>query len=336
MYDIYLLTGGTGYLGNTVLRKLLAGGKRVRALVRPGRKYDKALPENLELVLGSVEDRDSLRPLFAGDMSKACLIHCAGVVSITSGADERLWRVNVEGTKNIMELAMESGVSKTVYVSSVHAIPEKPQGNAICETRRFSPKLVVGSYAKSKAAATAYVLELAEQGFNVSVVHPSGIIGPYDHGIGSITGTIISYCRGRLPVGVSGGYDFVDVRDVADGILACTEKGRPGECYILSNRYASVREILSGVQKIVRGRKIRLCVPLSLVKLAAPLCEKISLKKKEPPFLTPYSVYTLSSNSAFSHDRATRELGYRPRALSLTLRDMVRWLVKTKKIKLKA
>ena len=279
MYDIYLLTGGTGYLGNTVLRKLLAGGKRVRALVRPGRKYDKALPENLELVLGSVEDRDSLRPLFAGDMSKACLIHCAGVVSITSGADERLWRVNVEGTKNIMELAMESGVSKTVYVSSVHAIPEKPQGNAICETRRFSPKLVVGSYAKSKAAATAYV---------------------------------------------------------ADGILACTEKGRPGECYILSNRYASVREILSGVQKIVRGRKIRLCVPLSLVKLAAPLCEKISLKKKEPPFLTPYSVYTLSSNSAFSHDRATRELGYRPRALSRTLRDMVRWLVKTKKIKLKA
>ena len=335
MFDLYLVTGATGYLGNVLIKKLCAAGARVRILVRSERR-EVELPEKVELVRGQVEDISSLEAFFAGDMGNACLIHCAGVVSIVSGADDRLQRVNVEGTKNIMDAAQEHGVGRVVYVSSVHAIPERPCGNAISEAERFSPELVVGGYAKSKAEATAYVLEAARRGLNVSVVHPSGIIGPYDNGLGSITSAIISYCRGKRPMGVSGGYDFVDVRDVADGIIACAQRGRAGECYILSNRYASVREILGTVKTLVKGRRILAYVPLGLVKLAAPLCEKISLRKHEAPFLTPYSVYTLSSNAAFSHERASRELGYRPRELRDTLSDMVQWLAATGKIKLKA
>lgn len=126
----------------------------------------------------------------------------------------------------------EFGASRLVYVSSVHAIPEKPAPETITEPDRFAPDEILGDYGKSKAMATALVLEAAQSGLNASVVLPSGILGPGDLARGNMTRMLLSFCRGRLPLGVKGGYDFVDVRDVAAGVLACTERGKAGECYI--------------------------------------------------------------------------------------------------------
>src|SRR5699024_9363621 len=110
-------------------------------------------------------------------------------------------------------------------------------GKIMSEISEFSPEKVSGWYAKSKAKATALVLDAAKKGLNASVIHPSGIIGPGDIAMGSTTSMLISYCEGKLPVSVKGGYDFVDVRDVADGVIACCEKGERGQCYILSGEY---------------------------------------------------------------------------------------------------
>lgn len=333
MFSLYIVTGATGYLGGTVVKKLVDQGYSVRALVRPGSRSSGKLPEQVQRVEGRVDDRASLEPLFQGDMSNACFIHCAGMISIASKHSERLWQVNVEGTRNVMELCMAHKVKKVVHVSSVHAIPERDKGLEMQEVIRFSPSAVVGDYAKSKAAASALVLDKAQAGLDVSIVQPSGIIGPFDRSGGSVTETIVSYCNGKLPAGIDGGYDFVDVRDVADGILACCEKGRRGECYILSNRYVSVKEILDTLSQNMNQRRIKLFLPLRLIRPAAPLCEWFSRIRKKPLFLTPYSVYTLGSNALFSHEKASRELGYRPRELSDTLRDMVQWLTETGRIK---
>ena len=332
MYSLYLVTGATGYLGSTVVRSLLRQGAKVRALALPNDRLVKSLPQGAELSFGSVDNYESLSGFFEGAGPDTCVIHCAGIVSIASRNDDRLWRVNVAGTMNIANLSLEKAVGKLVYVSSVHAIPEKPRGQEIAECRSFSPESVVGDYAKSKAAATEYILCAARRGLNASVVHPSGIIGPYDSAGGSVTGTVISYCRGKLLAGVRGGYDFVDVRDVAEGILSCCEKGRQGECYILSGRYTTVPEVLETLRRLTRGRRILMSVPLGAVKLVAPLCEKVSLRRKTPPFLTPYSVYTMGVNALFSHEKATRELDYHPRDLRQTLSDMVQWLKTTGKL----
>jgi len=324
-FSLYLVTGAAGYLGGAVVRELVLSGKKVRALVLPGDRAAGSLPAGVETVYGDITVPSSLEPFFSGDMSGACLIHCAGTVSISSRPDPLLRRVNVDGTRNILALCLRRGVSRSVYVSSVHAIPEMPLGCVISEPDFFDPCLVRGHYAKTKAAATRLALAAAKAGLDISIVHPSGLIGPHDPGRGSISSAVISFCRSRIPLSCSGGYDFADVRDVAAGITACAEKGRSGECYILSGRYASLREIFAFIAASGYG-PAPVSLPLRAAKLASPLLELASALRRRPPFITPYSAYTLGSNSQFSHEKASAELGYSPRPLSSSLQDTLAWL----------
>ena len=217
-----------------------------------------------------------------------------------------------------------------VYVSSVHAIPEKPKNCVITEDCEFSPGLVDGDYAKSKAAATEMVFSAARKGLNISIVFPSGIIGPGDVSGGSFTSMAKSFLTGKLPFAVRGGYDFVDVRDVAKGILACAESGEPGKGYILSGHYITIRRMLQIVGKAARLIYRPICLPLKLARLAAPYYERRCLKEKKPLFFTPYSIAVLGSNGRFTHDAATERFAYRPRPIEETLRDMTAWLVRQK------
>ena len=217
-----------------------------------------------------------------------------------------------------------------IYVSSVHAIPEKPKNCVITEDCEFSPGLVDGDYAKSKAAATEMVFRAARQGLNVSIVFPSGIIGPGDVIGGSFTSMAKSFLTGKLPFAVRGGYDFVDVRDVAKGILACAESGESGKGYILSGHYITIRRMLQIVGKAAKRIYRPICLPLKIAGLAAPFFERRCLKEKKPLFFTPYSIAVLGSNGRFTHAAATERFAYRPRPIEETLRDMTAWLVSQK------
>ena len=241
----YIVTGATGFLGGAVVRELISRGRSVTALALPEDPLLPLLPEGAFVRFGDVTDRASLIPAFEG--AEGCrVIHCAGMVSVAAGQGEALGRINVQGTENIAGLCLvEYGAKRLVYVSSVHAIPERPMGEVITEECRVSPELVHGAYAKSKAAANKKVLLAAEKGLDAGIVYPSGIIGPGDRGMGSMTVMLRSFLRGRLPAGVCGGYDFVDVRDAATGAVSCADSGRPGEGYILSGRYASIKELLT-------------------------------------------------------------------------------------------
>lgn len=325
MSELYLVTGAAGHLGSTLVIKLLELGKKIRVLVLPD---EKNIPKGrLEVCRGDVSDKAGLAQFFDNpNNDELILIHCAGIVTIASKYVQRVYDVNVTGTKNIVDLCVEHSVKKLVYVSSVHAIEEKAAGETICETTAFDPKSVVGLYAKTKAEATAYVLAAAKNGLNASVVHPSGISGPYDSGKGHLTMLVIDYYKRRLTSAVNGGYDFVDVRDVANGIIACCEKGRQGECYILSNKYFSVREILFMLHEITGKKEIKSFLPLWFVKGTASLAEAYYKILRQPPLFTSYSIYTLNSNAAFSHKKADEELGYTTRDMRQTLTDTVKWL----------
>lgn len=327
MSEAYLVTGAAGHLGTAVVRQLLTAGKTVRILVVKG---EKEIPEgDVSLYFGDVRSRESLRPFFEYAPAKGeelIVIHCAGIVSIASGFSQLMYEVNVRGTDNILSLCSEYKIKKLVYVSSVHAIPEQPYGIVMTEIRNFRPEFVMGNYARTKAAATANVLSAARHGLDAVVVHPSGLIGPYDCGRGHMTKLVIDYCKGRLISGVEGGYDFVDVRDAAAGIISAAEKGRAGECYILSNRYYSIREILGNLHDITGMRIIRTYLPLRFVQLTAGLSETYYKMLHQTPLYTPYSIYSLTSNSLFSHEKASRELDYSTRDMRLTLEDTVAWL----------
>ena len=322
MQKLYLVTGATGHLGTCLTAELLRRREHVRVLVRPGRSS--LVPQGAEAVEGDVAREETLAPFFdQTGYDSVSLFHCAAMITIASKEDRRVWDVNVNGTENVMRLARQAGVERVVYVSSVHAIPERPHGETIREVDIFSPHLVHGQYARSKAAAAQRALAHAREGLNVSIVHPSGIIGPGDHSRRNhMVRTIQAMASGRIPVSMEGGYDFVDVRDVADGILACEEYGRAGECYILSGHYVKVRELLSTVRRIRGRHENRIELPHSLVRRIAPLAERLSLLTGDRlPLLTPYSVYTLHANGRFSHEKASKSFGYRPRGIVESIRD---------------
>ena len=326
MKQRFLVTGANGHLGSTLLRLLQSHPARPRlsGLLLPGQQP--LLKGDIDYVYGDVRDLHSLLPLFTADSDcDLYVLHTAGVVDISDTRLPLLRAVNVQGTKNILALCQRYAVKRLLYVSSVHAVPELPQGRVQQEVENFSPDWVYGAYAKSKAEATQAVLEAARQGLDAVVVQPSGILGPYDATGNHLVQLVRQYVQGRLPACVKGAYDFVDVRDVAQGCLLAMEKGRRGHCYILSNQRYEIPELLALLRDITGGRRLPV-LPLWLARAAVPLLQWQAQRRQSLPLFTAYSLYTLRSNSRFSHDKATAELGYRPRELYHTLRDTVDWL----------
>lgn len=330
MKRLYIVTGANGHLGSTIIRMLKRKHADIRGLILPQEEAEDA--PCVRYIHGDVRDKASLEPLFEGTEGyEVIFIHTAGIIDITEDVTEFMYDVNVNGTRNVIELCTEHNVKRLLYVSSVHAIPEKDKYQVLEEVERFSPDAVVGGYAKTKAEATQLVLDAVREGLDAVVVHPSGILGPYDneHNHNHLVQMVKSYISGHLPACVNGGYDFVDVRDVARGCLAAVERGRSGECYILSNRHYEVKDVLNMIRSIYGGRKLPV-LPMWMAKAAAPVLEKSAKRKKERPLYTKYSLYTLNSNDKFSHDKATRELGYKPRDLFKTMKDTIGWIRRKK------
>lgn len=324
MKKLYLVTGANGHLGGTLLRLLKKQSADIRGLILPSEQPEQT--EGVQYIRGDVRDLQSLRPLFEGAKGREVIcIHTAGIIDISDQVSPLAYDVNVNGTKNILALCREYNVSRLLYVSSVHAIPEGDKSAVLHEVSHFSPDEVVGGYAKTKAEATQAVLDAAQAGLDAVVVHPSGILGPYDRSGNHLVQLVTDYIKGKLPACVRGGYDLVDVRDVAIGCLLALEKGRSGQCYILSNRHYEIRDLLGMVRRLTGGRRLPV-LPQWMAKAALPAIRLHAKRTKRRPLFTRYSLYTLRSNDKFSHDKATAELGYRPRDLLCTLRDTVAWL----------
>lgn len=253
--------------------------------------------------------------------------HLAGMVSIGSGNKEELYSVNVGGTENVVRSCLKRSVKRLIYTSSIHAFPEPPPGEVITKKKELEVEKIVGSYGKSKAKATEIVLDAFEKGLESVIVHPTGVVGPYDYQ-GSNMGQLISdFLRRRLYAYIDGEYDFVDVRDVAEGLILAKEKGRPGENYILSGEEISVKEILNHLEDVTGLPAPRVKIPLWFARLTAPLSELYYKLLGQKPLFTSYSIYTLTSNSTTSSEKAKKELGFSSRPIKRTLKDTVEWLL---------
>jgi len=319
-----LVTGATGHIGNVLVRKLLARGEKFRALIVPGEDTTALKGVPAERVEGDVLDFSSLWQAFSGVRA---VFHLAGVISILPGEIPLVRRVNVEGTMNVLKAAMQAGVERLVYTSSIHALARIPHGQVVDESTPFDPHNPYGVYDQSKAQATLEVQKAAQCGLNAIITCPSGVIGPFDFR-GSLMGSVIRSAAERKPMPyVDGAYDFVDVRDVADGLIAAAERGRVGEAYIFSGQQISVRSLLETVRKITGKEFPRLKIPLGLARFAAQFMPFYYQLTRVHPRFTPYSLEVLQSNSHISHAKASRELGYHPRPLYESLRDTVQWFL---------
>lgn len=331
--EIYLVTGATGHLGSTIVSQLIADGKKVRVLALPDDILNSRLTSQVEVCYGNVLDKRSLEDFFNDPTGvDVFVIHCASIVTTSLKHNPKVYDVNVNGTKNMIDAAIKFNAKKFIHVSSVHAIPEKPKGEIIGEVDQFDKDLVYGLYAKTKAEATQYVLDSAKRGLDATVIHPAGISGPNSHTFNYATQLVINCWYGRLPMGVKGGYNFVDVRDVASGVISACRNGRKGECYILAARYISIKEFFQTFQKITGKKQPKTMVPMWFAKIGLPLFSLYYKIKKRIPLFSYYSLYTLATNSNFSSDKACRELGFTARPFEESLIDTVEWLKKERVI----
>lgn len=317
-----VVTGATGHIGSVLVRELIQRGEKVSALVLPSDNLIAIKDLDLEIVRGDVRELETLVTAFQGAKK---VYHLAGMVSIETGKKKLLEDINLKGTKNVIEACLQTGVDRLVYVSSIHAFSEPPPGIPIVETKTFDSSKLVGQYAKTKAAATMEVLIAVERGLDAVVVHPTGVIGPYEYKLSNTGQLIFDFMHGKLFAYLDGAYDFVDVRDVAKGIVLACEKGKRGENYILSGERIKIKELLTILEQETGVRAPKLKIPFWLAKLIGPLSELYYLLKKQQPLFTSYSITTLFSNSLTSNKKAVLELGYETRPIREAIKDTIRW-----------
>ena len=319
-----VITGSTGHIGNVLARKLIERGEHVRALVLPSEDITPILGTNVEIVEGDVLDLDSLIHAFEG---ADVVYHLAGVISIVPGEWDKLYRVNVVGTQNVIEACLKCGVRRLVYASSIHAFAEPPPGITFDEATPFDPSKLSMEYDKSKAMATLEVLKAVDNGLDAVVVCPTGVIGPYDYRLSEMGLLIRDFSKKALIGYVDGAYDFVDVRDVADGLIRACERGTTGESYILSGERITIPEIMSLLEELTGLPRPRLKFPVWLARVVASVFTPIYLMVMgKRPLLTTCSIETLQRNSETTSRKAVEELDYSARPIRQAIEDSIKWL----------
>ncbi len=326
-----LVTGATGHIGNVLVRKLLEGGEKVRALIWRGEDTTPINNLDVETVEGDVLDPESLAKAMKDIES---VYHLAGIISIMPGQQPLVWRVNVEGTRNILLAARAARIKRLVYTSSIHAI-QRAESGMIDESLPFDADNPYGAYDRSKAAASLEVQKAAQAGLDAIIVCPTGVIGPYDFRKSEMGSVILDAALGKTAPYVDGAYDFVDVRDVADGMILAGNKGQRGESYILGGQKISVRYLLETVREATGRAFTSIRIPFSLAQFAAKFTPYYYRWTKARPRFTPYSLEVLRSNADISHAKAGRELGYHPRGLYETIADTVRWFLENRMVLVK-
>ena len=329
MKNIYIITGANGFLGNNIVRLLEKNNENeIRALVLPKDKIDALKGLKCEKFFGDVTKIETLKDIFNIDKSikektNIYVIHCASIVYLDSKYNERVYQVNVEGTKNIIKKTKEIN-AKLIYVSSVHAIEEKLNHEVMDENASFDPDKIVGLYAKTKAETTRYVFnEVKNNNLNACVVFPSGLLGVNDFTNTNMTVLIKKILNEKVPLLTEGGYDFVDVRDVARGVINACTKGKKGEGYILSGEYVTIKKIADLVCEYGKAKPIKKVVSINIVKNIACLFELYYRLRKTTPLFTRYSLYTLNANSNFTNAKAKKDLDYQTRNIKCTIKDLV-------------
>lgn len=315
------LTGASGRIGNVVVRQLLAAGHRLRVLQRRDNVSLAGLP--VEKVSGNLFDAAALLSLTEGC---EVLIHLAGLISVHGDQGGEVVRVNVDGTRRVLDTCLTQGLRRVISFSSVQAFLPPRDGAALSEKAPLALKSPM-AYNRAKAECLDLARRFAaENPLEVLTLCPTGVLGPFDFEPSLSGQMLLDFHRGRIPMLTPGGADWVDVRDVALATLAALEGGRSGEAYLLGGRYASIGDLAATIGRVTGRRMPRLVAPEWLLRSALPFMGAWARLSGRPARFTAEMLDTLRDHpKAVATEKARQELGYSPRPLEETLADAFEW-----------
>jgi dihydroflavonol-4-reductase len=317
-----LVTGATGFVGAAVARALLREGWQVRVLTRAAsdRSNLRALP--VEVAIGDLTDRPSLDGAVADCQA---LFHVAADYRLGAPDPSELYRINVEGTRNVLGAARRAAVKRVVYTSSVATVGIPADGTPGDEQTPVALAAMIGHYKRSKFLAEQVAAEAVRDGLPVVIVNPSTPVGPGDVKPTPTGRVILDAAAGRMPAYVDTGLNIVHVDDVAAGHLLAFHRGRIGDRYILGGEDMTLREILREVAHIAGREPPRVRLPYAAVLPIACAAEIIAKATGRPGRVTLEAVRMSRKRMFFSSAKAVRDLGYRWRPPTDAFADAVRW-----------
>jgi dihydroflavonol-4-reductase len=312
-----LVTGATGFIGSHLVRALAARGDDLRLLVRRRTDVGHLAGIEFERATGDVTDRRAVRRATAGVER---VFHVAGTTSLRRADRERVFDVNVRGTRIVLEEALAAGVERVVHTSSVAAVgPAKPNGTAD-ETQLFTAGGLGIPYVNSKHESEVEALRLAAHGLPVVIVNPSFCFGP-DDPRGTSMRLIRRFLLQQIPAYVDGGLNVVDVRDVADGHLLADREGEVGERYILGGRNFTLDRLFADLARISEVSAPALKLPAPVVLTAVRALARAGL----PLPVEPDEVRAAGLWWTYRNAKARNELGFKARPHETTLEEAVAW-----------
>jgi dihydroflavonol-4-reductase len=314
-----VVTGAAGHIGANLVRALVKQGRPVRCLIHKETAALEGL--DVEQVHGDVCDLESLYNAFQG---ADVVYHLAAVISLSMADWPKLEKINVQGPRNVVEACRRAGVRRLVHFSSIHAYAQQPLSEPIDESHAVSGE-TCPPYDRSKCAGELIVREAIRQGLNAVIINPTAVIGPYDFGSSHQGQAILAIARNELPALVTGGFDWVDARDVVAGALRAEEIAPAGSRYLFSGRWVSVCDMARIIGEVRGTEERKLVCPLWLARAGAPFMEGYSKMTGTRPLYTSMSLKALNSNKNISYAKAARELGYRPRPFRETIEDTLTW-----------
>ena len=317
-----VVTGAGGFLGSVLVRELVARGRSVRAIIRSNAK---ALEElDIEIVAADIRDSSSIDRALAGAES---VFHLASVISLSGDRSGSVTATNIDGARNVAEAALKNGVKRFIHCSSIHVFDLKDHGKTINEnTIRVTTDSPV--YDRTKYAGEIAVRDLIKMGLPAVVIHPTGVIGPGDHRPSRMGQVLIDLSSKKFPALISGGFNWVDVRDVCVGALAAEEFGRIGESYILSGQWHSTRQLATFGEEITGTPPPNFDLPMWLAQGIAPIGSLLGNISSNEYRLNSDTVSALKAARKISSAKAETELGFKSRPIRNSVHDAYKWFEK--------
>ena len=331
-----IITGINGHLGHALVEQFLKQDVNIRGLIYKNSKIDPhwlGFDKKMLFIRGDIRDKNSLTPLFEGlEDQEVYVIHTASLIDIQNQVlTEELVQINVNGTKNVLDLAREYNVRRMIYVSSVDSF----EACGICadESSRYASDSKCGGYALSKKMANEECLKYREEGLDVVIIYSTAFIGPDDNGKNHLVQLMKDYLNGTIPGVIKGGYDMADVRDIARGIITALFSPLKEESFILSGSVISLKNLLL-LTGMADGHKRNVRVfPTYMAYLGLPFVKVYCKKKRIRPLYTAFALSVIKNANTFDCSKAIKELNYVRRPFVNTIKDTVNYLVASGQVK---